>query len=239
MMKGAIMKKLNFKQLYDSVSSTYTYILYDKKTLEAVIIDPVIELFERDITLIKQLNLKLLYVFESHIHADHITSSYKFKEELGAKIAVNSSAAIKCVDLAISDGDEFSFGDFKIKALMTPGHTDTCTTFYCENMLFTGDALLVRGCGRTDFQQGSSEKLFHSVREKIFSFPDETIVYPAHDYKGFTSSTVGEEKLYNSRLALDKTKEEFIEIMDNLNLEHPKKIKEAVPANLNCGKTGS
>lgn len=230
------MQKLKFKQLYDSVSSTYSYILYDKNNLEAIIIDPVLEQYNRDLTLIKQLGLKLLYVLETHIHADHITSSFKFKEELGAKVGVNKNALTKCADVAVDEEDIFKFGDFQIKAIMTPGHTDTCTTYFCEDMLFTGDALLIRGCGRTDFQQGDSKKLFQSVREKIFSYPDETLIYPGHDYKGFTSSTVEEEKLYNSRLAMDKTKEEFVEIMENLNLDHPKKIKEAVPANLNCGK---
>jgi glyoxylase-like metal-dependent hydrolase (beta-lactamase superfamily II) len=226
---------LKFKQLYDSVSSTYTYILYDKTSLEAVVIDPVLENFERDLTLIKQLNLKVLYTLETHIHADHITSSFKLREQLNSKIVLRKSANIDCADVLIEDGQTLNFGEFRIKAIATPGHTDTCTTFNCENMLFTGDTLLIRGCGRTDFQQGSSVKLFKSVREKIFAFPDETLVYPAHDYKGFTSSSVGEEKLYNSRLALDKTKEEFVEIMENLNLDHPKKIKEAVPANLKCG----
>jgi glyoxylase-like metal-dependent hydrolase (beta-lactamase superfamily II) len=227
---------LKHKQLYDSSSSTYTYILYDNDNLEAVLIDPVYEQYDRDLTLIKQLNLKLRYVLETHIHADHITSSFKFRDDLGAKIAVNKNAESDCADIQIDDGQEFNFGAFQLKALMTPGHTDTCTTFHCENMLFTGDTLLIRGCGRTDFQQGSSKKLFNSVREKLFSFPEETIVYPGHDYKGFTSSTVGEEKLFNSRLAMDKTESEFVEIMENLNLDHPKKIKEAVPANLKCGK---
>ena len=228
---------LRFKQLYDPTSSTYTYILYDNNNLEAVIIDPVIEKFSRDLTLIKQLNLKVLFIFETHIHADHITSSYKLSEELGSKIAVNRNANLKCGDIAINEGQEFKFGSFTVKSLLTPGHTDTCTTFHCENMLFTGDTLLIGGCGRTDFQQGSSEKLFNSVREKIFSFPDDTLVYPAHDYNGFTSSSVGEEKLHNPRLALDKTKEQFVEIMNNLKLKQPEKINEAVPANLKCGRT--
>lgn len=231
------MKTIKFKQLYDATSSTYTYILFDGESLDAIVIDPVLEQYDRDLNLIRQLNLNVLYVFETHIHADHITSSYKFKQDLGAKIAVNENAKASCADVHIKEGQEFTFGDFKIKALMTPGHTDTCTTYYCENMLFTGDALLVRGCGRTDFQQGSAETLFNSVIEKIFTFADETMIYPAHDYKGFTSSTVGEEKLYNLRLSLDKTKEDFVKIMNNLNLDHPKKIKEAVPANLNCGLT--
>jgi len=227
---------LNFKQLYDSESSTYTYILYDSNSLEGVVIDPVLEQFNRDVTLIKQLNLKILFVLETHIHADHITSSSKLRQELGSKVAVSKAANAECADINFDDGHEFIFGGFKINAIATPGHTDTCTTFNCENMLFTGDVLLIRGCGRTDFQQGSSEKLFNSVREKIFSFADETIIYPGHDYKGFTSSSVGEEKLFNARLSLDKTKEEFVEIMENLKLDHPKKIKEAVPANLKCGK---
>lgn len=195
-----------------------------------------LEHFERDVALINELNLKLQYVFETHIHADHITSAFKFSDELGCKIAVSKEADIKCADIATEDGRIFSFGPFQIKAIATPGHTESCTSFHCENMLFTGDTLLVRGCGRTDFQQGSSSKLFHSVRKKLFTYPEDTIVYPAHDYKGFTSTTIGEEKLYNPRLSININEIEFIEIMKNLDLDYPKKIKEAVPANLKCGR---
>lgn len=229
------MGNFHIKQLFDSLSSTYTYLLFDSKSKEAVIIDPVLDKYERDSTLIKQLDLKLEYVLETHIHADHITSAFKFKEGFSSKIAVSENAKASCVDIKLVDGQEIKFGSLTLKAISTPGHTNTCTSFYYEGLIFTGDTLLIRGCGRTDFQEGSAVNLYESVRNKIFTYPDDTTVYPAHDYNGFTSSTVGEEKLYNSRLSLDKTKEEFIEIMDNLNLDHPKKIKEAVPANLKCG----
>lgn len=222
-------------QLFECETSTYTYLLTDPKTKEAVLIDPVIETLERDLKLIKELGVKLKYVLDTHIHADHITAAGEIRKRLGVQTAVSEDAQVDCVDIPLSDGQKLKFGSYEIEALSTPGHTDSCMSFYSEGMVFTGDALLIRGCGRTDFQQGSSDKLFDSVRGKLFTLPDETIVYPGHDYRGHTKSTIGEEKKYNQRLNLEISKDSFVQIMKDLKLANPKKIHEAVPANLGCG----
>lgn len=224
-----------FHQLFEAESSTYTYVIADQKTKEAAIIDPVIETVERDLKLIQELGLNLKYVLDTHIHADHITAAGEIRKRTKAKTAVSAEAKVDCVDIPLTDGQELQLGDKKIKVIATPGHTNTCMTYAFENMIFTGDVLLIRGCGRTDFQQGSSEKLFQSVQEKLFKLPDDTIVYPAHDYRGHTSSSIDQEKKYNPRLGLAKTKQEFIQLMSELKLANPKKIHEAVPANMACG----
>jgi len=224
-----------FYQLFEKETSTYTYLLGDPDTKEAVLIDPVIETVDRDVKLIEELGLKLKYILDTHVHADHITGSGEIRNRTGAKIGVSSAYNITCPDLQLNDQDEIHFGKHVIKVIHTPGHTSGCLSYQVGNMVFTGDALLVRSCGRTDFQGGSSEQLFHSVRDRIFSLSDETIIYPAHDYKGFTKSQVGVEKKLNPRLNLDIKKDEFIEIMANLKLPYPNKIKESVPANLQCG----
>lgn len=224
-----------FHQLFEKESSTYTYLLADPKTKEAVIIDPVIETVERDSKLISELGLKLKLILDTHVHADHITGSGELRKRTGAQIGISSAYDMSLADLHLNEGDILKFGDHTIRVWHTPGHTSGCLTFQAGDKIFTGDALLVRGCGRTDFQEGSSDKLFHSVRDKIFSLPDSATVYPAHDYKGFTKTSVAEEKTYNPRLNLKVSKEEFIHIMANLNLPYPKKINEAVPANLVCG----
>ncbi len=227
--------QLIFHQLFEKETSTYTYLLGDLETKEAILIDPVIEMVERDLQLIKDLNLNLKYVLDTHVHADHITAAGEIRKRTNAKTGVSSAYDMACTDLHIEEGQEISFGRFTIKAIHTPGHTSGCLSYKLNNMVFTGDALLVRGCGRTDFQGGSSENLFHSVREKLFGLPDDTVVYPAHDYKGFTKSSIALEKKFNPRLNTEIPKEKFVEIMANLNLPYPKKIQEAVPANLQCG----
>ena len=227
-----------FYQLYEAESSTYTYLIGDSESGEAALIDPVLETFERDLTLVRELKLKLKYVLETHVHADHITSSGMFRNQTGALVGLSDQAQVECADLALADGEELSLGKFKIKVIHTPGHTDSCASFLFEGRAFTGDALLIRGCGRTDFQQGSSDKLFKSVREKLFSLPKETKVYPAHDYKGRTSSTIAEEREFNPRLKLENTLQDFKKIMSELKLDPPKKIKESVPANMRCGNLG-
>jgi sulfur dioxygenase len=225
-----------FQQLFESESSTYTYLIADKKTKEAVIIDPVLETVDRDVKLIEEMGLKLIYALDTHIHADHITGAGELRKRLGIKTAVSQNAGVECVDIPLEDGQELLIGDKKIKVIATPGHTNTCLSYYFEGMIFTGDALLIRGCGRTDFQQGDSETLFHSVREKLFKLPNDTILYPGHDYRGNTSSTIGLEKKHNPRLKESISQDEFKKTMAELKLANPKKIHEAVPANLLCGK---
>lgn len=229
-----------FRQLFDtSGSSTYTYLLGDPISKEAVLIDPVKEMVERDLAVVNDLGLKLKYAINTHCHADHITGSGDLKKQLPDLKSVIAKASGARADIHIEHGDVISFGDasnvINLEVRATPGHTDGCVSYVCENMVFTGDALLIRGCGRTDFQGGSSDKLFDAVREQLFTLPDETLVFPAHDYKGRMMSTIGEEKSLNPRLGVAKTKEEFIEIMNNLNLAYPKKIDVALPANLKCG----
>jgi glyoxylase-like metal-dependent hydrolase (beta-lactamase superfamily II) len=225
-----------FFQLFEHESSTYTYIIGDNKTKEAAIIDPVIETIERDLKLLKELELKLLYVLDTHVHADHITASGEIRKRTGAKTAISAIAGLDCADLLLEDGQELKLGNKIIKAITTPGHTNSCMSFYFEGRIFTGDTLLIRGSGRTDFQQGSNEKLYQSVHQKLFQLPNETQVYPAHDYGGFTSSTIGLEKKHNPRLGESKSIDDFKKIMSELKLSYPKKIEQALPANLKCGK---
>lgn len=229
-------RDLIFHQLFEHESSTYTYLIADPVTKEAALIDPVLETVDRDLKLVDELGLKLVYVLDTHIHADHVTGAGEIRKRTGAKTAVSSQAGVDCVDIPLEDGQELFLGDRKIRVIETPGHTNTCLTFHVDNMIFTGDALLIRGCGRTDFQQGSSDKLFDSVRNRIFKLPNETIIYPGHDYRGLTSSTVGAEKQHNPRLKESITLDGFKKIMAELKLANPKKIHEAVPANLACGQ---
>lgn len=222
-------------QLFEAESSTYTYIIADKKTGAAAVIDPVLETVDRDLKLIEELKLNLKYVLDTHIHADHITGAGEIRNRTKAATAVSSEAGASCADIFLVDGQELLLGEKKIKVIATPGHTNTCLSYYFEGMIFTGDVLLIRGCGRTDFQQGSSDKLYDSVNEKLFNLPNETIVYPAHDYRGQTHSTIELEKKFNPRLGSLISKDEFKKIMSELNLALPRKIHEAVSANLGCG----
>lgn len=228
-------KDIIFHQLFELESSTYTYLIADKKSKEAAIIDPVLETVERDLKLIEELGLTLKYIFDTHVHADHITGAGELRKRTQAKTGVSKNSGVPCIDILLEDGQELLLGDKKVKAIATPGHTNTCMTYAFEGMLFTGDALLIRGCGRTDFQQGSADKLYDSIYKNIFTYPDDTPVYPGHDYRGQTASTVGAEKKFNPRLGAGKTKEDFVKIMSELKLANPKKIHEAVPANLACG----
>uniref|UniRef100_A0A8D0BEX9 Persulfide dioxygenase ETHE1, mitochondrial n=1 Tax=Salvator merianae TaxID=96440 RepID=A0A8D0BEX9_SALMN len=226
---------LLFRQLFESESFTYTYLLADVKTKEAVLIDPVLETAKRDSTLVKQLGLNLIYAANTHCHADHITGTGLLKKLLPGCRSVISKDSGAVADVFLEEGDVLKFGTFTLEARATPGHTDGCLTYVLNDsiMAFTGDALLIRGCGRTDFQQGSPETLYKSVHEKIFTLPGHCLIYPAHDYTGQTVSSVEEERTLNPRLTLPK--EAFVELMNNLNLPKPKKIDFAVPANLKCG----
>ncbi len=224
-----------FKQLFDYESFTYTYILGDKQTKEAVIIDAVKTQFERDKKLIKELGLDLKYILETHAHADHITSARKLKKTFSmAKIGYSSYAGVTGPDLQLQDKEVLKIGSIGIQVLLTPGHTNGCMSLYTEGQIFTGDALLIRGTGRTDFQSGDAGTLYDSITQKIFTLPDETFIHPAHDYNGYTVSTVKEEKNFNPRLA-NKSRTEFINIMESLNLPYPQKIKDSLPANMQCG----
>ena len=226
-----------FRQLFDTASSTYTYLLADEVTREAVLIDSVLEQVDRDAQLIHELGLRLVYALDTHVHADHVTGSGSLGLRLGSKAVLSERAGVGYADVLVKDGDSLSFGGHHLEVRETPGHTDGCLTFVTGDhaMAFTGDALLIRGCGRTDFQQGSSRTLYASVHEKILSLPNGTLVYPGHDYKGRTCSTVGEEKEHNPRLGAGKSLEQFVEIMAALQLAPPKQIAVAVPANLHCG----
>mmetsp|Transcript_11421 Transcript_11421/g.27101 ORF Transcript_11421/g.27101 Transcript_11421/m.27101 type:complete len:426 (+) Transcript_11421:102-1379(+) len=229
-----------FRQLFDAQfgSSTYTYILADPITKEAVIIDPVVELVDRDLGIVEDLGLKLVYAINTHCHADHITGTGEIKKRLPSVKSGIAEASGAKADIHYRPGDVVTVGSISLEVRPTPGHTDGCVSYYTKSgggMVFTGDAVLIRGCGRTDFQQGSPETLYASVHEQIFTLPDSTKLYPAHDYKGRTSSTVGEEKRLNPRLS--KPLEEFVSIMNNLNLPKPAKIDASLPANLQCGIT--
>jgi sulfur dioxygenase len=230
-------KNFIFQQLFEAQSSTYTYLLADALSKEAVLIDTVIETVDRDLKLIDELGLKLIFVLDTHIHADHVTGAGEIRKKTGVKTGVPKTANVPCSDLNLSEGDEIKFGEFTIMTLETPGHTDASLSFLCEQMVFTGDALLIRGTGRTDFQSGSAEELYESVHKKLFTLPPHTVVYPAHDYKGFTSSTIEMEVRCNPRVGSGKTKNQFIQIMKDLKLDLPKKIKESLPANMACGTT--
>lgn len=232
-------KNLIFQQLFDSASSTFTYLLADSENREGVLIDTVLEHVERDLKLVDELGLQLMFVLDTHIHADHVTGAGKIKELRRVKTGVPKKANVLCADLNLVEGDEIKFGSFKIQVLETPGHTDASLSFICEGMVFTGDALLVRGTGRTDFQSGSSEQLYDSIHQKLFKLPLDTKVYPAHDYKGFTSSTIESEIKYNSRAGGGKTKAQFVKTMSELKLDYPQKINEALPANQACGNLNS
>jgi sulfur dioxygenase len=230
-----IPKSLLLEQLYDRESCTYTYLLSDSETKEGAIIDPVWEHFDRDLNIISERGIELLYSIETHAHADHITSGGKLRQMTGAKIVFGENAGIQSIDISIKHNEELKLGNFSIRAISTPGHTNACTSYYIDGMVFTGDTLLIRGCGRTDFQDGDPGQLFDSITQQLFNLDDETKVYPAHDYNGRLGSTIGEEKRWNLRLGNNRPKKGFVELMDNLNLDMPKKINEAVPANISCG----
>lgn len=226
---------LIFRPLFEKESSTYTYLLADSKTKEAVIIDAVSETKQRDIGLIEELGLKLKYIVETHVHADHITSSCPLKQKFTeAEIVLGEVNPVACADILIKDGESLKFGEYQINALSTPGHTDGCMSYVIGDKVFTGDALLIRSCGRCDFQGGSAEKLFDSISQ-LFTLPDETYVYPAHDYGGRTVSTIWEEKAFNEMIGGGVERAEFVRRVNAMELSLPAKIHVAVPANQVCG----
>lgn len=227
-----------FRQLYDATSSTYTYLLADEESREALLIDPVFEQVQRDLALLRELDLKLKLVVDTHAHADHITAAWLLKQKTGCTIALSDAAGAENVDLPLQHGDHFGVKGVELEARATPGHTSGCMSYVLRDhsKVFTGDTLLIRGCGRSDFQQGNAARLYASITQQLFTLPDSCLVYPAHDYNGRTRSTIGEEKRHNPRVGGEANERDFVLYMDAMQLPHPKKIAEALPNNLRCGK---
>jgi glyoxylase-like metal-dependent hydrolase (beta-lactamase superfamily II)/rhodanese-related sulfurtransferase len=223
-----------FRQLFDPASSTLSYLIADDASHEAVLIDPVVEQAERDVRLLREHGLSLKYTLETHVHADHVTAARAMKQATGAQTAVCRDCNASGYDLLLDDGDVILFGHEEILTIATPGHTPGSVSYLWRDRLFTGDTLLIGGCGRTDFQNGSAEALWDSITEKLFKLDEQILVYPGHDYKGRRVSSIGEEKRFNARLA-GKTREEFLSIMAHLGLPMPARIQEAVPSNLGAG----
>jgi glyoxylase-like metal-dependent hydrolase (beta-lactamase superfamily II)/rhodanese-related sulfurtransferase len=221
------------RQLFDADTWTYTYLVADRATRQALLIDPVRDQVERDLALIAELGFPLRFALDTHVHADHVTGAGLLRERTGCKI-VASKRGPESADVRLDDGDSIELGSLRVEALATPGHTDDSITYKIGHELFTGDALLVRGSGRTDFQNGDAGQLFDSITQRIFCWPDDARIWPGHDYKGHSQTTVGEEKRHNPRLA-GKTRQEFIAIMERLGLPEPKHIHQAVPANREVG----
>jgi glyoxylase-like metal-dependent hydrolase (beta-lactamase superfamily II)/rhodanese-related sulfurtransferase len=230
---------LIFRQLFDAASSTYTYLIGEPKSRQALIIDPVFEQHLRDLALVGELGLELVAALDTHCHADHVTGAWLMRRATGCRIGISKryGDALSGADLRLDAGDIVRFGEMALAVRATPGHTDGCLSYVCDQRLvFTGDCLLIRGAGRCDFQQGSAKVLFRSISEQIFSLPDACLVFPAHDYNGRTMSTVGEEKAYNPRIGGSADERDFVGFMENLNLPHPKQMAIAVPANLRSGE---
>ena len=229
---------LIFRQLADPASSTYTYLLGERASGEAVLIDPVFEQALRDAALIEELGLKLTTTLETHVHADHVTGAWALKQRLGSVIAISAASGAQGADRYLSGGDAIAFGQRHLDVLETPGHTGACLSFVLDDrsMAFTGDCLLIRGSGRTDFQGGDARAMYRSVHSRIFALPAECILYPAHDYRGLTATSVAEERRFNPRLGQAIGEEDFAGYMSHLGLPHPRQMDVAVPANLQCGR---
>ncbi|NER81722.1 MAG: MBL fold metallo-hydrolase [Leptolyngbya sp. SIO1D8] len=225
-----------FRQLFDPETSTYTYLIADPVLKEAVLVDPVYEQVDRDYQLLEELGLTLKFCLETHIHADHITGTGKLRERMGCEGIVPANAQTACADRHVEHGETLHIGNIPIHAIETNGHTDSHMAYWVNGThVLTGDALFIRGCGRTDFQSGDAGTLYDHVTQRLFTLPEETWVYPGHDYRGHTVSTIGEEKQFNPRFK-GRTRGEFIVFMGSLNLANPRKMMEAVPANKRCGK---
>ena len=223
-----------FKQVFDQKSSTYTYIIASAEGREALIIDPVLENVEDYIKILNQLNLKLVKVIDTHIHADHVTGAGKLRDKTKCVTIMGEHTPTDAVEVKVKDDEIIELDKFKIRALYTPGHTSDSFCFLMSNYLFSGDTLLINGTGRTDFQNGSSKDAYNSIFNRLLKLPDETLLYPAHDYKGETVSTIGKEKRSNPRLQV-RNVDEYIDIMNNLNLKKPEKIDFNVESNLKLG----
>jgi len=229
-----------FRQLFEPISCTYTYLLGCSATRKAVLLDPVLETVDRDLDVLRDLDLSLAFTLETHIHADHLTSAKRLRSLTGSQVAYPEMDDLPCADIGVAEDRPLSVGDIILKPLFTPGHTNHHHSYLLERdgllAVFTGDALLIDGCGRTDFQSGDATTLYESIHRKLFNLPDETTVYPAHDYQNRRISSVGQEKARNPRLGGGKSLEEFVGIMGNLKLAYPSKVDLAVPANSLCGE---
>ena len=229
-----------FRQLFEADSSTFTYLIADPNSGEAILIDPVLETVERDLQLLKDMGLTLTATVETHIHADHLTGAKRLREQTQCKIAYPAMIQSSCADIGIKEGQAFRVGAVELNPLYTPGHTDHHFAYLIDTpiqkFIFTGDALLIEACGRTDFQSGDAATLYNSIHNKIFSLPNDTIIYPGHDYESRFVTTVAQEKARNPRLGGGKSREEFVEIMEGLDLPYPRKIDFAVPGNELCGE---
>lgn len=228
-----------FRQLFDPQSSTYSYLLGDERSREAVLIDPVYEQAHRDAALVRELGLTLMSTLETHVHADHVTGAWLLSQQLGSTIALSALSGAQGADRLLAHGDRVRFGGRYLEVRATPGHTAGCLTYVLddESMAFTGDCLLIRGCGRTDFQQGDAPALYRSVHSRILTLPKACLLYPGHDYRGLTVTSVAEERQFNPRLGGEIAEADFVGYMRNLGLPHPKLIDIAVPANLRCGRS--
>ena len=227
-----------FRQLFDATSSTYTYVLGDPACGEAVIVDPVLEHRQRDAALLRELGLKPVVTIETHVHADHVTSAWWLKREFGCEIALSAASGAEGADRLLRHDDRIAFGDRHVQVRATPGHTHGCITLVLDDasLAMTGDCLLIRGTGRTDFQQGDAHAMFRSIRDQIMTLPGDCLLYPAHDYRGLTATSVAEERRCNPRIADSVGEDDFVGYMRNLNLPHPKLLEVAVPANLRVGR---
>ncbi len=227
-----------FRQLFDLESSTYTYLLADETSRQALLIDPVFERFVRDRALVHELGLTLVATLETHVHADHVTAAWRFRDACGSQIVLSRRSGAEGADRYVDDGDRVEAGAVVLGVRATPGHTNGCVTYVTADrtMAFTGDALLIRGAGRTDFQQGDARTLYRSITERIFTLPDGCLLYPGHDYSGRTATTVEEERRWNARIGGAANEADFVGYMTNLGLPHPQHIDIAVPANLKCGQ---
>lgn len=224
-----------FRQLFEPVSSTYTYLLGCEETRQALLIDAVLPAWQRDLEELNRLGLTLAYTLDTHIHADHITAARTLKREAGSRIAHPAIDRLACVDVPLEEGRPLELGSLRLEPLFTPGHTDGHHAYRIGERVFTGDALLIDACGRTDFQNGDAPTLYRSVHDKLFSLPEDTLVYPAHDYQGRRVSSIGQEKARNPRLGGDKPLAAFVKIMEEMNLAYPKFIDYALPGNRACG----
>ena len=224
-----------FRQLFEPLSSTYTYLLGCEDTREAILIDPVVNSIDRDLAELQRLGLHLVVTLDTHVHADHITGALHLKQRVNSRIGAPAMEGLACTDIGIVEGAALQVGSISVQAIHTPGHTASHHAYVVADCVFTGDALLIDGCGRTDFQNGSARDLYHSVTQKLFSLPDEQRVYPGHDYQGRWVSSIAQEKCRNPRLGQQRTLQEFEALMAELKLPYPKFIDHAVPGNRLCG----